>query len=43
MTVTTLIANIGGMLGLCMGLSFVSIVEIFEVVFFFMRNILAKK
>ena len=29
MSTTTLIANIGGMLGLCMGFSFVSLVEIF--------------
>ena len=28
MTTTTLIANIGGMLGLCMGFSFVSLVEV---------------
>ena len=28
MTTTTFIANIGGMLGLCMGFSFVSLVEI---------------
>ena len=32
MSVATLIANIGGMLGLCLGFSFVSLVEI---VFFF--------
>ena len=28
MTVSTLIANMGGLLGLCMGLSLVSLVEI---------------
>ena len=29
MSATTFIANIGGMLGLCMGFSFVSLVEVF--------------
>ena len=29
MSPTTFIANIGGMLGLCMGFSFVSLIEIF--------------
>ena len=29
MSVMSLIANLGGMMGLCMGMSFVSLVEIF--------------
>ena len=28
MSLSTLIANLGGMMGLCMGMSFVSVVEI---------------
>ena len=33
MSVTTFIANIGGTLGLCMGFSFVSLVEVFIFLF----------
>ena len=39
MSATTFIANIGGMLGLCMGFSFVSLVEIF---FFVVQFIVSK-
>ena len=39
MSATTFIANIGGMLGLCMGFSFVSLVEIF---FFIVQFIVSK-
>ena len=35
MSTTTFIANIGGMLGLCMGFSFVTLVEIF----YFLSNV----
>ena len=35
MSTTTFIANIGGMLGLCMGFSFVTLVEIF----YFISNV----
>ena len=40
MTLITFIANLGGMMGLCMGLSFVSIVEI---IFFSMMFILRRE
>ena len=40
MSLTTFVANIGGTLGLCLGFSFVSLVEVFIFLFsFFLRMI----
>lgn len=43
-TYTTLISNLGGMLGLCMGLSFVSVAEIFFFISkYFLKGFLMSK
>ena len=43
-TYTTLISNLGGMLGLCMGLSFVSVAEIvFFIAKYLLRGFLMSK
>ena len=38
MSVTTLIANLGGMMGLCLGFSFVSGIEILSFIFYVMAK-----
>ena len=43
MSATTFIANIGGMLGLCMGFSFVSLVEVFFFAFQTLVDMIQKK
>ena len=42
MTVNTLIANLGGMLGLCMGFSLVSLIEIAFFVFSITSSVIKK-
>ena len=42
MTLDTLIANLGGMMGLCMGFSLVSLVEIVYFLFQAVGNIINK-
>ena len=42
MTLDTLIANLGGMMGLCMGFSLVSLVEIVHFLFQAVGNIIKK-